>query len=75
MWCEHVPVGAWLTALPLITAGAWLRPRALALPTAIDPELFFGASRLWMLSAGVRMHGGDMRTRFGRYGAALVPAR
>lgn len=64
----------WFSATPFVE-GAWLRPRALARPTAIDPEVFFGASRLWMLSAGVRMHGGDMRTRFGRYGAALVPAR
>ena len=64
----------WFSATPFVE-GAWLRPRALAKPTAIDPEVFFGASRLWTLSAGVRVHGGQMRSRFGRYGAALVPAR
>lgn len=50
--------------------GAWLAPRALAHPTPMDPRIFYDASRLWMLSGGVRLHAGAMRPRFGRYGAA-----
>lgn len=53
--------------------GAWLRPRALARPTPMDPLVFYDASQLWMLSAGVRLHAGTMRSRFGRYGAAQLP--
>ena len=52
--------------------GAWLRPRATTHPTALDPEVFFDASQLWMWSAGIRLHTGVMRPRFGRYGAAPV---
>lgn len=55
--------------------GAWLRPRALARPTPMDPLVFYDASRLWMLSGGVRLHAGTMRTRFGRYGAAQLSRR
>lgn len=55
--------------------GAWLRPRAMAHPTALDPEIFFDAPQLWMWSAGIRLHTGTMRERFGRYGAAMKSAR
>jgi hypothetical protein len=37
-----------------------------------DPELRYGASRMWMLSVGVRLRAGSMHDRMGRYGAALV---
>lgn len=49
---------------------AWHRPRALAKPAAVDPEVLFGQSTLWLFSAGLRMHLGAMDTRFGRYGVA-----
>lgn len=55
--------------------GAWLRPRAMAHPAALDPEIFFDAPQLWMWSAGIRLHTGTMRERFGRYGAALKRPR
>jgi hypothetical protein len=39
-----------------------------------DPELRYGARRLWMLSAGIRIRAGAMHEdRMGRYGAALPP--
>ena len=64
---------AWTMAAPFIEVG-WLRPRALARPTAFDPLVFYSASQLWMWSAGVRLHAGAMRPRFGRYGAAAPPS-
>jgi hypothetical protein len=36
-----------------------------------DPALRYGASRLWMLTAGVRLRAGMMHDRMGRYGAAI----
>lgn len=50
---------------------AWLRPTALARPAAIEPHTFYGTSRLWLASAGMRVHVGTMRPRWGRYGAAI----
>jgi hypothetical protein len=47
---------------------AWHRPRAVISPTPYDPLEFFGAGRLWMVSAGVRVHAGGMPPRMGRYG-------
>jgi hypothetical protein len=39
-----------------------------------DPELRYGARRLWMFSAGVRLRAGAMHSdRMGRYGAAAPP--
>jgi hypothetical protein len=38
-----------------------------------NPELRYGADRMWMLSAGVRLRAGSMHDRMGRYGVA-VPA-
>ena len=51
---------------------AWHRPRALVSPTPYDPLEFFGAGRLWMVSAGVRLHAGRMPSRMGRYGVSGV---
>jgi hypothetical protein len=62
----------WAMATPFVEA-AWLRPRAQARPAAIDPVDFYSARTLWNWSAGVRVHAGTMRRRFGRYGAALLP--
>jgi hypothetical protein len=37
-----------------------------------DPELRYGARRLWMISAGVRLRAGSMHSdRMGRYGVAM----
>ena len=39
-----------------------------------NPELRYGARRLWMLSAGVRLRAGAMHEhRMGRYGVAMPP--
>ena len=38
------------------------------------PREFYGASALWSLSAGVRLHAGAMRARMGRYGVLAAPA-
>jgi hypothetical protein len=62
-----------ISATPFVE-GSWLRPRALALPAAFDPQVFYAAKQLWTWSAGVRVEAGAMRPRFGRYGAALRPA-
>ncbi|MEP6491045.1 MAG: hypothetical protein ABJF01_00115 [bacterium] len=35
-----------------------------------NPELRYGASHMWMLSAGVRLRAGAAHTRMGRYGSA-----
>lgn len=61
----------WLSASAFVE-GAWLRPRALARPSPFDPHVFYDARQLWTWSAGVRVHAGAMRPRFGRYGAANV---
>lgn len=37
-------------------------------PTAFEPADFYGASSLWSLSLGLRLHAGTMRARMGRYG-------
>ena len=42
-------------------------------PGIFDPELRYGSSSMWMLTAGVRLRAGMMHDRMGRYGAA-VPA-
>jgi hypothetical protein len=39
-----------------------------------NPNLRYGANRLWMFSAGVRLRAGSMHDRMGRYGAALPDA-
>jgi len=60
---------AGVTVGPFAEVG-WLRPRAMARPAAFDPATFYQGSSLWMLSAGVRVHAGLTRPRWGRYGAA-----
>ncbi len=40
-------------------------------PGIFDPELRYGASRMWMVSAGVRLRAGMMHDRMGRYGVAV----
>jgi len=35
-----------------------------------NPEFRYGASRMWMLSAGIRLRAGPAHTRMGRYGSA-----
>ncbi|MEO7997445.1 MAG: hypothetical protein ABI852_08375 [Gemmatimonadaceae bacterium] len=37
-------------------------------PTVFEPADFYGASTLWSLSLGFRLHAGSMRLRMGRYG-------
>lgn len=41
-------------------------------PGLFDAHLRYGASELWMVSAGVRLRAGAMHNRMGRYGAALI---
>jgi hypothetical protein len=36
-----------------------------------NPELRYGARRMWMYSAGIRLRAGSMHDRMGRYGAAV----
>jgi len=38
-----------------------------------NPELRYGATRMWMVSAGIRLRAGVMHDRMGRYGVALPP--
>ena len=37
-------------------------------PTVFEPADFYGASKLWSVSVGMRIHAGAMRARMGRYG-------
>ena len=66
-------VGARLAVDPFIE-GSLSRVRPTVQPTTFVPSDFYGASRLWTLSAGVRLHAGHMAARMGRYGATQ-PAR
>jgi hypothetical protein len=56
----------WVTGRPFMEVGYHV-PRATRRPTALDPVELFGASQVWMFSVGVRVHAGQMRSRFGRY--------
>jgi hypothetical protein len=61
-----------LRASPFVELSA-LTPRA-AVPRAVfDPVAFYGARRLWALTAGVRLGVGTLHPRMGRYGAAAAP--
>jgi hypothetical protein len=40
-------------------------------PGIFNAELRYGARRMWMYSAGIRLRAGSMHDRMGRYGAAL----
>ncbi len=43
-------------------------------PGIFNANLRYGTDRLWMFTAGVRLHAGMMHGRMGRYGAALPDA-
>jgi hypothetical protein len=62
-------LGANLAIDPFIEASL-SRVRPTVLPTTFVPLDFYGASRLWSLSAGMRLHAGQISARMGRYGAA-----
>jgi hypothetical protein len=47
-------------------AAASRDPRSL-----VTPERLYGATRFWMLTAGLRLRFGDAHARMGRYGVAL----
>ncbi len=49
-------------------------PSPLHRPTVFEPADFYGASTLWSLSVGVRVHLGQMRSRMGRYGVLSLPS-
>lgn len=44
------------------------RPVSRQQPSAFEPATFYGASRLWSVSLGMRVHVGSLRHRMGRYG-------
>ena len=68
------PASRWLAVrLAPFAEVAWLAPTALARPAAIEPHTFYDTTRLWLASAGLRVHLGTMRPRWGRYGAAILP--
>jgi hypothetical protein len=50
---------------------AYSRPTETLKPSAFVPQDFYGASSLWMLSAGVRVGLGPRHQRMGRYGMAM----
>jgi hypothetical protein len=62
-------IGATLAIDPFVETSL-SRVRPTVLPTTFVPSDFYGSSRLWALSAGVRLHAGHLLTRMGRYGAA-----
>jgi hypothetical protein len=39
-----------------------------------NPFIRYGADRMWMVSAGIRLRAGSMHDRMGRYGAAVAPS-
>jgi hypothetical protein len=53
---------------------AYSRPTETLKPSAFVPQDFYGASSLWMLSAGVRVGLGPRHQRMGRYGMAMPNA-
>ncbi len=63
------PPGLTFARLTPIVEIARAHPKALRTPTVFVPAEFYGASTLWSMTLGVRMHFGDMRARMGRYGA------
>jgi len=60
-----------LQVVPYLEVAA-ARARALRTPAVFVPQTFYGASTLWSVTAGVRVHVGQMRNRMGRYGV-LAP--
>ena len=53
---------------------AYARPTETLTPSAFVPEEFYGASSIWMLSAGMRFGVGPRHSRMGRYGVAMPNA-
>ena len=53
---------------------AYARPTETLTPSAFVPEEFYGASSIWMLSAGMRFGVGPRHVRMGRYGVAMPNA-
>lgn len=51
------------------------RPRALKRGSTFEPVSYYGASTLWMVSAGTRVGVGHRHARMGRYGVADVSSR
>jgi hypothetical protein len=49
-----------------------LHATAVNRPTVFVPSEFYGASRMWSLSAGLRLEAGARHARMGRYGEAEV---
>jgi hypothetical protein len=47
-------------------------PEAVTQPSVFEPEPFYGASRLWSVSLGMRLGIGMRHARMGRYGVAAV---
>lgn len=48
-------------------------PKALQTPTVFEPVTFYGASTLWSITVGMRLHVGTMPARMGRYGVFFPP--
>jgi len=53
---------------------AYARPTETLTPSAFVPADFYGASSIWMLSAGMRIGVGPRHARMGRYGVAMPNA-
>ena len=53
---------------------SYARPTETVTPSAFVPEDFYGASSIWMLSAGMRLGIGPRHARMGRYGVAMPNA-
>jgi hypothetical protein len=58
-----------LMGRPFVEVGYHV-PRATRRPTSLDPVELFDDDHIWSLSVGARVHAGQMRPRFGRYGIA-----
>lgn len=57
----------WGGVRPFIEFGS-AHARATMTPAVFVPSEFYGNARQWSLTAGVRLHAGEMRPRMGRYG-------
>jgi hypothetical protein len=60
-----------LKAAPFIEISTQ-HPRSITSPSVFDPATFYGASRLWSFSLGVRLGAGMTHNRMGRYGVAAA---
>jgi hypothetical protein len=48
------------------------RPRALVVPSAFEPQLFYRGREQWTVAAGMRLGLGRPHGRMGRYGVAAT---